>query len=259
MEKTFWEYHQFTEEEFQQLWKKCIFVFDTNALLNMYRYSRRTVDSYFKVLDELKERKQLWIPYHVGYEFHENRVNVISEYENSYDSILELLEKTKVDLEKKYKNHPFLDLELIKTEIDAGLLKVREQVESAKEKHPKWMKSDDVLEKLNKLYEGSIGQSYGEKKVEEIYKEGEIRYEKKIPPGFKDSNKPDSTKYGDLILWYQMLDKAKESKTPIVFISGDIKEDWWLVKNGERLMPLPQLKKEIFSSLLKRLRREWQR
>lgn len=28
-------------------------------------------------------------------------------------------------------------------------------------------------------------------------------------------------------------------------ISGDVKEDWWLEKDGKRLMPLPQLKKEI--------------
>jgi hypothetical protein len=29
-------------------------------------------------------------------------------------------------------------------------------------------------------------------------------------------------------------------------ISGDVKDDWWLEKDGKRLMPLPQLKKEIF-------------
>ena len=45
----------------------------------------------------------------------------------------------------------------------------------------------------------------------------------------------DIKKYGDLILWYQIIDKAKESKKPIILISGDVKEDWWLEKNGKRI------------------------
>ncbi|HAW08750.1 MAG TPA: hypothetical protein DCW42_06230 [Bacteroidetes bacterium] len=49
-----------------------------------------------------------------------------------------------------------------------------------------------------------------------------------------------------MILWYQIIDKAKESKKPIILISGDVKEDWWLVKDRKRIMPLPQLKKEMF-------------
>ena len=58
--------------------------------------------------------------------------------------------------------------------------------------------------------------------------------------------KPDDKKYGDLILWYQIIDKAKECKKPIILVSGDVKEDWWSEKGGKRLMPLPQLKKELF-------------
>ncbi len=72
MKKIFREYHQFTKQELQQLWKACLFVFDSNTLLNMYRYSRETVKTYFDVLNELKKKKQLWIPYQVGYEFYEN-------------------------------------------------------------------------------------------------------------------------------------------------------------------------------------------
>jgi hypothetical protein len=63
MKNTFKQYHQFTDQEFKQLWADCLFVFDTNTLLNMYRYSRNTVDAYFEVLKELKDKKQLWIPY----------------------------------------------------------------------------------------------------------------------------------------------------------------------------------------------------
>lgn len=245
MKKIFKEYHQFTKQEFQQLWKDCLFVFDSNTLLNMYRYSRVTVDAYFDVLNELKKKKKLWIPYQIGYEFYENRITVISEYEKSYDEILSILEKAKSDIEVKYKDHPFLNLYEIKEEMSKGLSGVERKIKKAKKDHPKWLEKDEVLEKLNQLFEGNIGNNYDEQKLNEIKKEGKERYEKKIPPGFKDDKKPEDKKYGDLILWYQIIDKAKESKKPIVLISGDIKEDWWLEKDGKRLMPLPQLKKEI--------------
>ncbi len=246
MKKTFKQYHQFTEQEFKQLWSNCLFVFDTNTLLNMYRYSRNTVDAYFKVLEELKKKKQLWIPYQVGYEFYENRIDVISEYEGSYDSVLYILDKAKKDIEESYKNHPFLDLKEIKKKMDDGLKNVETEIKKAKNEHPKWMEKDDVLDQINSLFESSIGINYSEEKLTEIKKEGKERYEKKVPPGYKDDKKPEDKKYGDLILWYQIIDKAIESKKPIILISGDVKEDWWLEKNGKRIMPLPQLKKEIF-------------
>lgn len=246
MKNTFKQYHQFTEQEFKQLWKDCLFVFDTNTLLNMYRYSRKTVDEYFKVLNQLKKKKQLWIPYQVGYEFYENRINVISEYEGSYDSVLCILDKAKKDIEESYKNHPFLDLKEIKKKMDTGLKGVEAEIKKAKNEHPKWIEKDDVLDQINSLFEGNIGLNYNEEKLTEIKKEGKERYEKKVPPGYKDDKKLEDKKYGDLILWYQIIDKAKESKKPIILISGDVKEDWWLEKNGKKIMPLPQLKKEIF-------------
>jgi PIN like domain len=246
MKKIFREYHQFTDQEFQQLWKNCFFVFDTNTLLNMYRYSRTTVDAYFDVLNELKKNKQLWIPYQVGYEFYKNRINVISEYEKSYDEILSILEKAKSDIEAKYKDHPFLNLYEIKEEMGKGLSGVEKKIKQAQKNHPKWLEKDEVLEKINSLFDGNIGNNYDEQKLIDIKKEGKERYEKRIPPGFKDDKKTEDKKYGDLILWYQIIDKAKESKKPIILISGDVKDDWWLEKDGKRLMPLPQLKKEIF-------------
>jgi len=246
MKNTFKEYHQYTEQEFKTLWENCLFVFDANALLNMYRYSRETVEIYFKVLARLKKNHQLWIPYQVGYEFYENRISVISENEKSYDKILVVLEKTKKEIKTNYKNHPFLDLKKINEEVKQGLSSAEKTIKKAQKNHPKWLENDEVLEKINELFKGDIGENYDTTKLDEIKKEGIGRYDKKIPPGFKDDKKDESKKFGDLILWYQIIDKATESKKPIVFISGDVKEDWWLEKDGKRLMPLPQLKKEMY-------------
>lgn len=246
MKKTFREYHQYSENEFKKLWNECIFVFDTNTLLNMYRYRRDTVDKYFEVLSELKIKNKLWIPHQVGFEFYENRITVISNYEKSYDAILDILKSTKDSIDKDYKNHPFLDWEELKGNIDKGLETVIKDISKKKQSHPKLLDKDDILEKINNLFNSCVGECFDDKKLIEIKKDGEIRYSKKIPPGFKDAKKDDDKKYGDLILWKQIIEKAKVTKKPIIFISGDVKEDWWLEKDGKRIMPLPQLKKEIY-------------
>jgi hypothetical protein len=246
MRDTFKQYHQFSEVEFKQLWKNCLFVLDTNTLLNMYRYSRTTVKAYFKALRNLKEKNQIWIPYQVAYEFYENRIDVISKYQSSYDYLLSIIDKAKNDIGASYKYHPFLDLSLIKKKMESGLLEVESEIKKAKQEHPKWMEKDTVLDDINSLFDGNVGKNYSNEELLGIMKDGKERYEKKIPPGYKDEVKSDDRKYGDLILWYQIIDKARESKKPIILISSDVKEDWWLEKDGKKIMPLPQLKKEIF-------------
>ena len=52
-----------TKEELSKLWGEGIFVFDTNMLLNVYRYKQKTRARYIEILDLLKQRDQLWIPY----------------------------------------------------------------------------------------------------------------------------------------------------------------------------------------------------
>lgn len=245
MKNKFKEYNQYTKTEFKNLWDNSLFVLDTNTLLNMYRYSRETVKIYFNILEQLKEKNQLWIPYQVGYEFHNNRIDVISEYEGSYTEILKIIENAKNDIKTKYKDHPFLDLDKINKKVRKGLSGAESYLKQEQKKHPKWLENDDILEKINNLFKDNIGDNYTDEEMIKIKEEGKERYAKKIPPGFKDIKKDENKRYGDLILWNQIIDKAKEINKSIIFISGDVKEDWWLEKNGKKLMPLPQLKKEL--------------
>ena len=95
-------------------------------------------------------------------------------------------------------------------------------------------------------------------------KNGSERYKKKIPLGFKDSGRAsahDDTQfynnglyyerhYGDLILWKQLLNKAKsQSIENVIFITDDAKEDWWykISSNGNKTIgPLSELQAEIY-------------
>ena len=87
MKNMFKQYNYFyTQEEYKDIWENALFVFDTNTLLNLYRYQEDTRDEFLKVLGIISDR--IWIPYHVALEFQRNRLIVISEQK-------ELFAKTK--------------------------------------------------------------------------------------------------------------------------------------------------------------------
>jgi len=120
----------------------------------------------------------------------------------------------------------------------------------AKAKHPDWFRADTVEPAINKIFSGRVGDPYSEKQLLEIYQKGQSRYEKEIPPGYKDrdkdkNDKTNTKKYGDLIIWLQIIDKAKVAKKPIVFVTDDQKDDWWWKTGGTTIGARYELIKEI--------------
>jgi predicted nucleic acid-binding protein len=58
--------------------------------------------------------------------------------------------------------------------------------------------------------------------------EGEMRAAQRMPPGYKDGGKGEN-KYGDLIIWFEILQYAKVNAkkfNKVVFLSNDEKPDW---------------------------------
>jgi PIN like domain len=56
-------------------------------------------------------------------------------------------------------------------------------------------------------------------------------------------------KYGDLIIWLQLLDEVRNRKTPAIFITADEKPDWWTIIDSEGkhiIGPRPELIQEMF-------------
>lgn len=105
---------------------------------------------------------------------------------------------------------------------------------------------DLIKEKIDVLFTGKLGPEYTQMKLNEIYELGNKRYENKIPPGYKDSKEKDAKvtftngleyidKYGDLIYWFQILDKSKDQLVKsIILITDDNKEDWVLTIKGQK-------------------------
>jgi hypothetical protein len=259
-------HYQPTKQEFDELWKECIFSFDTNVLLHIYRYSPKTRERLFDILEKLQER--IWIPHQVGYEFHKNRLNVISSQSNAYDKLVKILEdnlkiekigdlsKQLDQYEKDYNRHSTIEVnkksgdiktkikELIKTVIES----VKNDLQDSKENHPDLSKEDPFQNRMIEILNGRIGSPYPD--LLNIYKLAEERFKYLIPPGYKD--KDDRRKsvpdiYGDAILWLQLIDYAKSEKKPIIFVTDDDKEDWWLENGRKTISPRPELVQEMLT------------
>jgi hypothetical protein len=92
MRNLFRGYYRPSPEDFTKLWNEAIFVFDTNVLLNIYRYSSVAQSDFFNILEKLQGR--IWIPHQVALEYFENRENVIDQQHSIHKEIECSLNKT---------------------------------------------------------------------------------------------------------------------------------------------------------------------
>ncbi|WP_157162599.1 PIN domain-containing protein [Cylindrospermum stagnale] len=245
-------YYQPTEEEFAELWKECIFSFDTNVLLHIYRYSPKTRERLFDILQKLQER--IWIPHQVAYEIHKNRLTVISYQSGAYKEIQTILDKNlsigtlKEQLFKNYKRHPFIDVNQVIESIERVIKKVVDDLQTTKQAHPNFLKNDELWDKLIDIINGKIGQPNSKDRLKDIYKDSEQRFKDLTPPGYEDANdKKAPDKYGDVVLWRQLIDYAKSERKPIIFVTDDDKEDWWLKHDRKIISPRPELVQEMLT------------
>jgi hypothetical protein len=99
-----------------------------------------------------------------------------------------------------------------------------------------WGENDKVIDLVNKIESyGHILPSPTQEDIFQWCEEGQERYKKEIPPGFKDAkNKDGVRKYGDLIIWKEMLRFSRSNNINIIFITDDVKADWWEIQNDQR-------------------------
>lgn len=255
MREAFPEHFVGEPERQQQLWADCLFVLDTNVLLDLYRFSDSARDALFKVMESLGER--LWIPYQVAAEYFENRLGVIEEQSEAYAKSIAGLKAAKEKFNAGSR-HPFVSDEVFSKFIDSYDLMIKE-LEEKQKIYVSFVSDDLVKAKLGTILSGRVGEPYSEERLQEISLEGERRYAEQVPPGFQDGGKiPEAKttklklkKFGDLILWKQLIEEAVAADKPVILVTGEKKDDWWL-KTGKRLVSaLPALSKEFMSAVKK--------
>lgn len=252
MKKEFPGHFSYAPAEMSQIWNECLFVLDANVLLSLYRYSDSTRAELLRVFDSLKDR--LWIPHQVAFEYLNNRLSVIGEQIRHYDDAVKKTEALRKSLESS-NQHPFVSTALLKRCADVfdGL---DNELQSNKKIHDARIVGDEIKEAIEGIFAGRVGTGYSKERTEEIIVSGKARYDERIPPGFHDVKKGGDSPlfadrcrpYGDYIVWLQIIEKAKQEKKPVVFVTGDVKDDWWLSAQGKTIGPQPQLIEEFLQS-----------
>ncbi|AHC44415.1 MULTISPECIES: PIN domain-containing protein [Bacillus] len=243
------------------IWINSVIVLDTNILLNLYRYSKETSEKLLALLEKSKDR--LWLPHQIALEFHLNRTNVILDQQTSYEKIESLLRKKSSEIESSLKKelgsyrkkHMTLSIDSIIDQIKSSIDGLISEISQEKEDHPSLLKNDHVKQKVTELFDNRVGAPYKKEKLNEIKTEADKRYSLEIPPGYEDVSKKKGAKfhngeiilekYGDFILWQQIIDFANEKQTNIIFITDEEKKDWWYESKGKTIGPRSELLNEF--------------
>jgi hypothetical protein len=236
MKSVFPGYYQPSEKSFRQLWSEAVFVLDANVLLGVYRYSDATVTQLLNTLKRLQDR--LWLPYQAAFEYHRNLAEVIADQQDPYADALKNLRNLRQAFRLETQ-HPFLPGEL-QAEVDPIFDRVERALEEGQQERLGLLTTNPLKERLAELFEGKVGSPFSLEQITALFKEGESRYAEKVPPGFMDAAKPIPQRYGDLVLWKQLLERAK-GDISVLFITDDVKEDWFHRVSGRSLGPRPEL------------------
>ncbi len=251
MRELFPAFYDLTADKLSTLWQEGIFVFDTNMLLNIYRYNDETRDRFFEILGKLNSR--IWIPYQVASEYQDNRMEVIEQQLKAYSEVSQAIKNASNILDglnHLNKKHSFIKIdeltEASKKALGAANKKLSQEQNQYKREFENLRTSDDRREKIEQLFQDRVGTPYGTDKMLELYRQADTRFELQIPPGWKDKSKKKYNKYGDVILWFQLIDYAQ--KKPIIFVTDDGKSDWYMSREESKastIRPKPELVQEM--------------
>ncbi|EII2984701.1 DUF4935 domain-containing protein [Vibrio parahaemolyticus] len=215
--------------------QESLIVLDTNVLLLPYSMSNESLTRLKDLYSDLIKNERLFIPNRVAREFASNRNRKLCDIHNSVLSqnkgkaknelkypILESLE------EKKEVDQAYQKLVDAQVEFYAAINKLASTISS-------WEWGDPVSSIYSELFHDNI---FIDHKLDDktLVDELNRRFELKIPPGYKDSKKDDSG-VGDLAIWLSLVELGSRKSKDIIFVTEDVKSDWWNKSNGSEFLP----------------------
>lgn len=248
MKERFKAFFPLEDEERSSLLKTSAIVLDANVLLSLYRVRRQTTEQILKILK--KAKPNLWLPHQAAFEFFSNKDSVKVQAVKSYDQALKKLDALANEIRnstEELSKDRLLAVTAIGEQFSSEVKKAKQDIEKKRKGYETYHQKEKILTEVEKIFRGRVGEPFDDKALAEVMKEGEKRYTDRIPPGFRDNDKSQNVRrYGDLIMWKQMMKYVAEIKAPLVFITDDVKEDWWQIVAGQKKGPRPELVEELF-------------
>jgi hypothetical protein len=107
----------------------------------------------------------------------------------------------------------------------------------------KWNWDDPVSELYKELFSSNViyDPDFSDS---DIKTQIDYRNKHRVPPGNKDRSK-ELNSAGDLVIWLTILRLAEEKKKHIIFVSHDLKNDWYHKSDNQVLFPRYELQYEF--------------
>lgn len=243
------------EKLFKQIKSKLYFTFQSHFefLKNKDKVKLKPIDSYNSLINKIKGNNDSG---HI-----EEIENVIKQTSTIISDEIRGHLKTLQEKVTKNNKHPYLKSANF-SEFNSQLHAFEKKITEFKSQFENFKKSiieeiedqKNIFKNVNQDKVLPILENYfnitKEHKLAEIFeyiKEGEFRYKNQIPPGYLDEEgKIGFQKYGDLIVWKEILTLAKSKKSNIILVINDVKEDWWHLDDKKKhISPRYELIKEF--------------
>ncbi len=232
--------------------KNYIVVLDTNILLKIYRASPDFAEYALSCLGEITD--YVCLPYNVYWEYEKHRnsaykkkMKSIDNSEENCNKVVSLIQSKMLVQCDELKKNGYPDIDKLIDSVLTNIEVIENKVGSYFEDHQnldylnKW-DNDKVLD-IVKLFE--IMPEPSASLIYNICRKGEQRYKKLIPPGYKDNKKDGVFKYGDYISWVETYKYAQLNKKNVIFVTDDVKEDWWEKNEKGEILFRKELIKEF--------------
>lgn len=149
----------------------------TNVLLHFYRLGKDFCNTFFKVLEKVKER--VIIPYQVAKEYHSNYWEVIIEQKIQYAKVDKLLDESKdvfllLFNEKGNVDKPRCIDETYKKEInqdsDGIIQKIKNKCEKERSRLIEEARDSILFKEIGSFFKGKVLEGFSSDELEEIKK-----------------------------------------------------------------------------------------
>jgi predicted nucleic acid-binding protein len=221
----------------------CIVFLDTNVLLLPYSTGKNSLETIKSVYSKLVKDERIFIPQRVMQEFEKNVPEKLKE-------IYQAISRTQ-SISTSEIQFPLLEERPEYKELIASKNKLADQI-TAYRKNAKetlsviegWHHDDPVRSMYRDIFSGKNISTKSTKSEKDLLTEWERRAYNKLPPGYKDAGKEDSG-IGDFLIWEAILETSADLEKDAIFVTGDVKADWWHVSENKALYARRELLEEF--------------
>ncbi|MFE2045858.1 PIN-like domain-containing protein [Streptomyces sp. NPDC059477] len=242
-----------TADDFTTVLTRGLVAPDANVLLNLYRYTEQARGDLLRALGGLENR--LWVPHQALVEFWRNREGTLSDARSSGTQAADEMASHAAQADRTLRTWanrvalPEDETDRLRGQLSEVFGTVRETI--VKVGQGEWQgitqdtSTDPVVAKLERALVGRVGAPLGPEAHKKAVAEGMRRVEKREPPGYMDRTKDGVGAAADYLVWEQILTEAARRRCDVLFVTADVKEDWWRKEQGFNRGPRPELTEEL--------------